>query len=189
MRLLLFALAALGIVSGAHGAEVAPISMFPGFERVVAAPSPTDPAWSDALKRFAKLTRSQQIEAVNLWVNDHPYVDDMSNWGVPDFWETPSEFLVHGGDCEDFAMAKYVMLRALGIPSADMKLSVGILQSGITHALLEVDIGNGPITLDNESANPIKGQRHGFTPYYDLSERRAIVYPQAIPSIRATNGR
>ena len=185
MRVLLFALAAFGIVSGAYGSEVVSISMFPGFQRVISAPAPEDPAWNDALKRFANLARSQQVEAVNLWVNDHPYMDDMSNWGVPDFWETPSEFLVHGGDCEDFAMAKYIMLRTLGIQIADMKLSVGILQSGITHALLQVDIGNGPLTLDNESPEPIHGKRSGFTPYYDLNERQGIVYEQAVSSIRS----
>ena len=182
MRLLLSVLAALGIASSAHGSEVEPISMFPGFERVVSAPAPTDPAWNDALKRFANLTGKQQIEAVNLWVNNHPYMDDMSNWGVPDFWETPLEFLAHGGDCEDFAMTKYVMLRALGIPITDMKLSVGILQSGITHAVLQVRTGNGTLTLDNEHLRPIEGQRSDFSPYYDLSEIQAIIYPRAISS-------
>ena len=41
----------------------------------------------------------------------------MAQWGVPDRWSPPLETLATGrGDCEDYAIAKYVALTAAGIP-------------------------------------------------------------------------
>jgi predicted transglutaminase-like cysteine proteinase len=50
---------------------------------------------------------------------------DLSQWGVPDRWSAPLETLSTGrGDCEDYAIAKYVALIRAGLPREDIKLVI-----------------------------------------------------------------
>jgi predicted transglutaminase-like cysteine proteinase len=64
-----------------------------------------------------------KLELVNDFMNQTPFVSDLEHWGKTDYWATPVEFLsTNGGDCEDFAIAKYFTLRALGV--ADEKLRI-----------------------------------------------------------------
>jgi predicted transglutaminase-like cysteine proteinase len=50
----------------------------------------------------------------NRFLNDWRYKPDDQNYGQRDYWATPLEFLRRSGDCEDYAIAKYVTLRELG---------------------------------------------------------------------------
>ena len=46
------------------------------------------------------------------------FEDDIAAWSQDDYWATPLETLTRGrGDCEDFAIAKYVSLMELGVPA------------------------------------------------------------------------
>jgi predicted transglutaminase-like cysteine proteinase len=50
--------------------------------------------------------------------------DDLTLWGVPDRWVMPREFVEIGaGDCEDFAIARYATLVALGVPASRLSLA------------------------------------------------------------------
>lgn len=91
-------------------------------------------------------------ERVNAMMNEVPYIEDQKNWGQSDYWETPVEFLSRGGDCEDFAIAKYVSLRSLGVPEERLRVAiVKDLQKGVPHAVLIVYTDDGAIILDNQS--------------------------------------
>lgn len=93
-------------------------------------------------------------ERVNTMMNEVPYIEDTKNWGQSDYWETPVEFLSRGGDCEDFAIAKYTSLRALGVPEERLRVAiVKDLQKGVPHAVLIVYTDDGAIILDNQSAS------------------------------------
>ena len=49
--------------------------------------------------------------------------DDLALWGQVDYWASPLEMLEKGaGDCEDFAIAKYFSLVALGMPVARLRM-------------------------------------------------------------------
>ena len=88
---------------------------------------------------------------VNDFVNETRYITDSKNWGKSDYWATPAEFLERGGDCEDFAIAKYTALRALGVP--EERLRVMIVQDtfkNIPHAVLVVYTESGAFILDNQ---------------------------------------
>ncbi|MBI4206399.1 MAG: transglutaminase-like cysteine peptidase [Betaproteobacteria bacterium] len=51
-------------------------------------------------------------------------MDDIIHWGKEDYWATPIEFLsTNAGDCEDFSIAKYFTLRALGVPDDRLRLT------------------------------------------------------------------
>jgi hypothetical protein len=92
----------------------------------------------------------RQLEAVNAYVNRVPYQSDESRYGVVDYWATPREFFGKSGDCEDYAIAKYLSLRKLGW-SAD-ELRIVVLKDerrNELHAVLVAYHGGTAYLLDN----------------------------------------
>lgn len=70
------------------------------------------------------LSERQKLELVNNFMNRTPFVSDREHWGREDYWATPIEFLSsNGGDCEDFSIAKYFTLRALGVPDDKLQIT------------------------------------------------------------------
>ena len=70
------------------------------------------------------LPERKRLELVNDFINQTPFVSDLEQWGREIYWALPVEFLsTNGGDGEDFAMAKYFTLRALGVPDAKLKIT------------------------------------------------------------------
>jgi predicted transglutaminase-like cysteine proteinase len=114
-------------------------------------------AWTNFIAEARKLPRSKMLDAVNRWVNKHTYVEDWANWGLPDYWETPREFLTRGGDCEDFAIIKYFTLRRLGFSAKDLRIMVvNDTNLQIYHSVLAVrQAGGEPLILDNQAADVI----------------------------------
>jgi len=107
--------------------------------------------WKKDLTPMKGLPLIQMANEVNNLMNKIRYIGDNKNWGKSDYWGTPSEFLTYGGDCEDFAIAKYISLRALGVPDQAMRIAiVKDLQKGIPHAILIVYTENVPMVLDNQ---------------------------------------
>lgn len=109
----------------------------------------------DGLKNNIQSLRGQSIlqmaAGVNEIVNRVPYVNDITLYGKTDYWATPVEFMKNGGDCEDFAITKYVSLRALGVPEERMRIMIlQDLQKNIPHAVLIVYTESGPMVLDNQ---------------------------------------
>lgn len=65
-----------------------------------------------------------KLERVNRFFNRIPGVTDQSNWGQRDYWATPVELLAsNGGDCEDYALAKYFTLKAAGVPTERLRIT------------------------------------------------------------------
>lgn len=88
---------------------------------------------------------------VNAMMNRQKYIGDNKNWGKSDYWATPIEFMTRGGDCEDFAIAKYVALRALGVPENHMRIAIVQDQKkNMPHAILVVYSEKGAVILDNQ---------------------------------------
>ena len=88
---------------------------------------------------------------VNNMMNAKRYVSDKANYGKTDYWATPVEFFKNGGDCEDFAIAKYTALKALGVPENRLRITIlQDLQKNIPHAVLIVYTDQGPLVLDNQ---------------------------------------
>lgn len=103
------------------------------------------------LEQFYALPVAAKVAAVNEYVNQVSYVEDKDNYGKTDYWATPAEFFAKGGDCEDFAIAKYALLKTLGIPEDQMRLA--IVQDtikNIPHAVLIVYTEGGTVVLDNQ---------------------------------------
>lgn len=86
-----------------------------------------------------QLPEDEQIHAVNDFFNETiVYKDDLETWKETDYWTTPIELMRKGaGDCEDYAIAKYVTLRLLGVPSSKMRITcVRVLPQNIAHMVL-----------------------------------------------------
>jgi predicted transglutaminase-like cysteine proteinase len=80
--------------------------------------------WREILHSDKSLSDAKKLEAVNRFFNSVPYVSDLEHWGKADYWATPIELLAsNGGDCEDFAIAKYFTLRELGVPSERLRIA------------------------------------------------------------------
>lgn len=98
-----------------------------------------------------------QLRGINSLINARRYVLDKDNWPDPDYWATPYEFLKKSGDCEDFAIAKYMALKALGVPVENMRVVVmwdSSTKSG--HAALVVYVGEEAFLLDNLIASVVR---------------------------------
>lgn len=124
------------------------------FETQVHTTSSTSPRimlWKAEIQKLKGRSQVEQIEGINTFLNKITYIEDIDNYGVTDYWATPIEFLTRGGDCEDFAIAKYASLRALGF--SPQQLRIAIVQDqikNIAHAILVVYSGAGSFVLDNQ---------------------------------------
>ena len=128
--------------------------------------------WAGFITSVQGLDPRSQIERVNRYVNEVTYVEDNVNWGKEDYWATPAQFFVRAGDCEDYAIAKYMTLRSLGFPIDSMRIVVLMdTNLGIGHAVLAVYVGDDVLVLDNQISQVVsESSIHHYQPVYSLNE-------------------
>lgn len=85
----------------------------------------------ELVRNAAGLSDAEKLERVNQFFNRRlRYGEDIQVWGRLDYWASPLETLERGaGDCEDFAIAKYYVLRLLGIPESNLRLIYATLDA------------------------------------------------------------
>lgn len=67
-----------------------------------------------------------KVNKINQFFNQIPRYSDRSVWGKDDYWATPNELMrLNKGDCEDLAIAKYFVLRRLGLSEEKLHLAYG----------------------------------------------------------------
>lgn len=96
-------------------------------------------AWREMLDASRTLSTEDQLQAVNQFFNRVVlWRDDQVVWNTADYWATPIEALMKGaGDCEDYAIAKYVSLRELGVPDDKLRITyVKALRLNQAHMVL-----------------------------------------------------
>jgi len=114
---------------------------------------------------------SEQIDAVNREINRFYYEEDAAQYGRVDYWASPAEFFARGaGDCEDFAIAKYMLLKAMGVDEDAMRIVVLEQANGIGHAVLVVDSEDGQMVLDNQSGKAeLASAINDYRPIYSVN--------------------
>ena len=80
--------------------------------------------WLGAIQAVKTKSDEVRLRQINDFINQHiHFEDDISVWQQSDYWATPLETIGQGrGDCEDFAIIKYVALREAGIPTSKLRL-------------------------------------------------------------------
>jgi predicted transglutaminase-like cysteine proteinase len=111
-----------------------------------------------------------RLGAVNDFFNARlAYREDLDNWGQLDYWASPLEALARGaGDCEDYAVAKYFTLVALGIPDARLRLVYA---------------------RANIAGAPGRTTAHLVLAYYDHPDAEPMLLDNLDPAIRAAGAR
>ena len=102
----------------------------------------------DAAKAREGRARLGEINrAINLAVRP---VSDLVQYGQLDVWTSPLATLARGGDCEDYAIAKFVALRRAGIAPDDLRIVImRDTVRGEDHAIAAVRLDGHWLTLDN----------------------------------------
>jgi predicted transglutaminase-like cysteine proteinase len=98
---------------------------------------------------------------------------DVVQWGVVDRWSAPLEtFTTRRGDCEDYAIAKYVALRAAGVAPQDIKLVVvHNIDISENHAVVAVRLDGAWVILDNRSLALVADREMWrATPVFEIDE-------------------
>ena len=116
--------------------------------------------WRRMLQDADAQPEQARLERVNSFFNRRiRFDDDALIWKTNDYWATPLETMGRkAGDCEDFAIAKYVSLRLLGVPADKLRLiyvraQIGGPSSPISQAHMVVGYfptpDAEPLVLDN----------------------------------------
>jgi predicted transglutaminase-like cysteine proteinase len=93
-----------------------------------------------------------RIDVVNRSINAAiRYMSDQQQYGVVDKWSAPLATLTSGyGDCEDYAIAKYVALKEAGVAAEDLRLLLVRDRAAYQdHAVLAVRNDGQWLVLDN----------------------------------------
>jgi len=140
--------AVLLLMSGCGAKKKIPgeaVELDPGQQRIA--------DWQALMQEKRDSPELEKLESVNTFFNQLEFVDDLHHWGKEDYWSTPQEMLAsNGGDCEDFATAKYFTLRQLDIPDEKMRLTyVKALKLKQPHMVLGyyVEPDADPLILDS----------------------------------------
>lgn len=118
----------------------------------------------------------KKLEIINRYVNYKiDYSDDLSNWGSNDYWATYKESLQKlRGDCEDYAILKYMSLLKSGMNPEHFKfIFVNVVGYDASHMVLAYyeNSQSDPLILDNitKKIEPLKS-RIDLIPNYSFSD-------------------
>lgn len=137
-------------------------------------------AWRLMMDEARSLPVQQQLDLVNQFFNRRiRYALDPDIWSVTDYWATPLETMGRGmGDCEDYAIAKYITLKLLGVPNERLRLIY--VRARTAGALTEAHMVLGyfenpagePLILDNliTSVRPAS-RRNDLTPVFSFNSQ------------------
>lgn len=129
--------------------------------------------WNAFLQEITNDSKAEQLDKINIFANQNIYIPDHINWGVEDYWASPGEFLRRSGDCEDYAITKYMSLIELGWNIDDMRVIVLEDTSlNLIHVVLAVYQDGKINILDNQHENVIEDTRiKHYKPIFSVNEK------------------
>ena len=124
----------------------------------------------------------RQLAQVNEFFNLRiVFTPDSEVWSQDDYWATPLQALAAGrGDCEDYVIAKYVSLLAMGMPRPKLRLVYVRARlpdepEPVPHMVLAyyANPGAEPLVLDNLRAEVWPASRRpDLTPVFSFDSER-----------------
>jgi predicted transglutaminase-like cysteine proteinase len=135
-------------------------------------PSRGAAAWQTMLREQQQHPALHQLDTVNRFLNNWRYKEDLVNYGRRDYWASPLEFLLRSGDCEDYAIVKYVSLRQLGFAPEQLRLVVvQDIVRDLAHAVLAVYLDDEIYIMDNLTRAVVpQAELAHYVPYYSINE-------------------
>lgn len=139
-------------------------------------------AWKGyaAQRKGTPLSEAELLVEVNRTLNRIRFVDDAVHWREVDYWATPAESVgSNGADCEDFSIAKYFLLKELGVPNARLRMTyVKAVKLNQAHMVLAYypSPDAEPLILDNleDTVRPAS-QRPDLIPVYSFNDEEVWV--------------
>jgi len=184
--LILLVFAAILLVSGVaqaadsfkifndYGQRSADISGFSKWTHVVSTEGQYSASgWVQLVARSNPAYNLETLQLINKQVNGYRYIEDIEGWNKQDYWATPQQFFEKGGgDCEDFAIVKYMALRALGWSADDLRIVVlKDMKLNLLHSVLAVNYEGKTYILDNQSKALVSDrQMKHYVPIYSINE-------------------
>ncbi len=108
--------------------------------------------------------------AINLAIRA---TSDLAEYGEMDVWSPPLATFAHGaGDCEDYAIAKFVGLRQAGVPAEDLRIIImRDIFHGEDHAVTAARLDGHWLMLDNRRMAMVEdGFVRNYRPLYVMDE-------------------
>ena len=109
-------------------------------------------------------------------------MSDLAQYGEIDVWSSPLASLTRGaGDCEDYAIAKFVALSRAGIPADDLRIVImRDTIRGEDHAVAAARLDGHWLTLDNRRLAMIEdAQVRNYQPTFVIDRDGVKRYEQA----------
>ncbi|WP_432471716.1 transglutaminase-like cysteine peptidase [Amphritea sp. HPY] len=133
-------------------------------------------------------SEKELVVAVDEYINRVDYQPDGPVSADVDDWAPPWEFVAAGqGDCEDFAIAKFFTLQAMGVPIQRLRLVYVILDDWRNrHMVLAYypDDRSEPWVLDNlTSYITFAGQRPDLQPVFSFTPQNVWLMNGWLPTI------
>ena len=153
-------------------------------EKTIATCRSNENTCSQAARRFlaiVKLGRKNEGRAQLGWLNRtvNMTIRPASDWALyrdADYWASPLQTLDSGaGDCEDYAILKYVALRELGVGSDDLRVVIVQDDKHLTeHAIVAVRSQQKWLVLDNRTMVLLNTEDlRNYHPLFALSSTQA----------------
>jgi predicted transglutaminase-like cysteine proteinase len=125
----------------------------------------------DGRARLGEINR-----AINLAIRP---AGDLARHGQLDVWTSPLATLARGGgDCEDYAIAKFVALRRAGIAADDVRIVImHDTIHGENHAVAAARLGGRWLTLDNRRMAMVEDSDvRNFRPTFVIGQHGVMRY-------------
>ena len=143
----------------------------------------------DVAREHVGRARLGQINrAINLAIRP---ISDLAQYGEIDVWSSPLVTLYRGaGDCEDYAIAKFVALSEAGIAPDDLRIVVMRNTSlGEDHAVAAVRLDGHWLMLDNQRMAMIEDSYvRNYRPLFVIDQYGVMQYVEA-PLLAVARGR
>ena len=131
-------------------------------------------AWQSLIEANQNIPEDHKLSLVNDFINHLLFVDDIEHWHQNDYWATPLETVsTGGGDCEDFAIAKYFTLKYLHVAQDKMRITyVKALGINKPHMVLTYFLtpASEALVIDNlDQVIKLASQRTDLVPVYSFN--------------------
>ncbi|WP_291346665.1 transglutaminase-like cysteine peptidase [Desulfobacula sp.] len=136
------------------------------------------------MEELINLPEDQIVISVNRFFNQLEYRSDIKTWNKKDYWASRLEFLGRGqGDCEDYAVAKFLTMAQLGVPEKKLFLTyvkaVGYPDAAHLVVTYYKEPGTVPFVLDNYIKEILPAtQRSDLIPVYSFTASELYIQKQ-----------